>query len=81
MVEVRGRAETLLTGGQEIMPMFAREVICIFPNRIAGFRIYAGTTGFTVTSRTPDWPVRANRGGNWAQAARGSAMGRSFDYV
>lgn len=54
MLEIRGRAETLPFGGHEIIPMFAAEVIRLFPRRIAGFGINAGTTGFTVTSRTVD---------------------------
>lgn len=54
MIEIRGRAETLPSGGKEVMPMFAAEVIRLFPKRITGFGINAGTTGFTVTSRTVD---------------------------
>jgi pyridoxamine 5'-phosphate oxidase family protein len=54
MLEIRGRAETLPSGGREIMPMFADEVIRLFPRRITGFGINAETPGFTVTSRTVD---------------------------
>ncbi|MBA2596360.1 MAG: PPOX class F420-dependent oxidoreductase [Chloroflexia bacterium] len=52
MLEIRGRAETLPTGGREIMPMFDAEVIRIYPGRIAGFGIYADETGYTMKSRT-----------------------------
>ena len=51
---VIGSDETLPTGGQEIMPLFAPELIRIAPTRIAGFGFSAGTSGFTVTSRTVD---------------------------
>jgi pyridoxamine 5'-phosphate oxidase family protein len=33
-IEVRGRAETVATGGQEIQPSFGPEIIRIFPTRI-----------------------------------------------
>src|SRR5579863_8111015 len=33
-IEVRGRAETVATGGQEIVPSFGPEIIRIFPTRI-----------------------------------------------
>ena len=51
---VIGSDETLPTGGQEIMPLFAPEVIRMVPTRIAGVGLSAGTSGFTVTSRTVD---------------------------
>ena len=36
-IEVRGRAETVASGGQEIMANFAPEMIRIFPTRIIGW--------------------------------------------
>jgi pyridoxamine 5'-phosphate oxidase family protein len=54
MLEIRGRAETLSTGGKEILPKFADEVIRLFPKRITGFGINSGAPGSTVTSRTVD---------------------------
>ncbi len=33
-IEIRGRAEVLPTGGQEIVPSFAPEIIRVFPTRI-----------------------------------------------
>lgn len=33
-IEIRGRAETVATGGQEIVPSFVPEIIRIFPKRI-----------------------------------------------
>ncbi len=38
-IEVRGRAEVSPTGGQEIVPSFAPEVIRIYPTRIIGWGI------------------------------------------
>jgi pyridoxamine 5'-phosphate oxidase family protein len=52
MLEVRGVAETLASGGDEIMAAFDPEVIRIYPKRIVGFGINSGDTEFTVTSRT-----------------------------
>ncbi|MGH2613998.1 MAG: PPOX class F420-dependent oxidoreductase [Thermomicrobiales bacterium] len=49
MLEVRGRAEILPTGGQEIQPFFAPELIRIFPARIASFGI--NSSGFELDSR------------------------------
>ena len=51
MLEVRGRAEALPSGGKEIMPIFAPKLIRIFPSRIAGFGIYADEVGFAMKSR------------------------------
>lgn len=42
MIEVRGRAEVLASGGREIMADFDPEVIRIFPTRVVGFGINAG---------------------------------------
>jgi len=36
-IEVRGRAETVASGGQEIMANFAPEMIRVFPKRIIGW--------------------------------------------
>ena len=33
-IEIRGRAETVATGGQEIVPSFGPEIIRVFPTRI-----------------------------------------------
>lgn len=33
-IEIRGRAEVLPTGGQEIVPSFAPEIIRVYPTRI-----------------------------------------------
>jgi pyridoxamine 5'-phosphate oxidase family protein len=33
-IEIRGRAETVATGGQEIVPSFVPEIIRVFPKRI-----------------------------------------------
>jgi pyridoxamine 5'-phosphate oxidase family protein len=52
MLQVRGVAETLPSGGDEIMAGFAPEMIRIYPKRIVGFGINGGETGFAVTSRT-----------------------------
>ncbi len=38
-IEIRGRAETFPTGGQEIIPSFAPEVIRVYPTRIIGWGI------------------------------------------
>ncbi len=42
MLEVRGRAEVLASGGREVMADFDPELIRIFPTRIVGFGINAG---------------------------------------
>lgn len=42
MLEIRGRAEVLTTGGAEVMPDFDPEIIRIFPARVVGFGINAG---------------------------------------
>jgi pyridoxamine 5'-phosphate oxidase family protein len=49
MLELRGRAEVLPTGGQEIQPFFAAELIRITPTWIGSFGINAG--GVTLDSR------------------------------
>jgi pyridoxamine 5'-phosphate oxidase family protein len=49
MLAVRGRAEVLPTGGQEIQPFFAQELIRITPTWIGSFGINAG--GVTLDSR------------------------------
>jgi pyridoxamine 5'-phosphate oxidase family protein len=49
MLAVRGRAEVLPTGGQEIQPFFAPELIRITPTWIGSFGINAG--GVTLDSR------------------------------
>ncbi len=36
-IEVRGRAETVATGGQEIQPSFGPEIIRIYPTRIVSW--------------------------------------------
>lgn len=41
MLEVRGRAEVLPAGGQEIQPFFAPELIRILPERVVSFGINA----------------------------------------
>lgn len=41
MLTVRGRAETLAVGGQEVRPFFAPELIRLFPERIVSFGINA----------------------------------------
>jgi pyridoxamine 5'-phosphate oxidase family protein len=41
MLTVRGRAEALPTGGREVMPFFAPELIRVFPERIVSFGINA----------------------------------------
>ena len=41
MLEVRGRAEVLPRGGQEIMPFFAPELIRILPERVVSFGVNA----------------------------------------
>ena len=38
-IEVRGRAETVATGGQEIVPSFGPVIIRIFPTRIIAWGI------------------------------------------
>lgn len=50
MLTVRGRAETLTTGGQEIMPFFDAEMIRVFPTRIISFGIEA--EGIEANART-----------------------------
>lgn len=52
MLEVRGRAEVVATGGQEIMPAFDPELIRIFPRRIAEFGVAADLIEYKVNSRT-----------------------------
>lgn len=47
MPEVRGRAETVATGGQAIVPGFDPEMIRIFPKRVVGFGINAD--GFEIS--------------------------------
>ena len=49
-VEVRGRAEALGEGGEEIGPGFDAEVIRIFPERIVGWGI--DSDGFSRNART-----------------------------
>jgi pyridoxamine 5'-phosphate oxidase family protein len=49
MLTVRGRAETLPSGGQAIMPDFVPELIRIFPTWIGSFGIDA--SGFGLNSR------------------------------
>ncbi len=49
MLTVRGRAETLPSGGQEIMPDFPPEVIRVFPTWIGSFGIDA--SGYDLNSR------------------------------
>ena len=49
MLEVRGRAEVLSAGGQEIMADFAPELIRIRPTWIGSFGINEG--GFALSSR------------------------------
>jgi pyridoxamine 5'-phosphate oxidase family protein len=49
MLEVRGQAEVLPSGGQAIMPDFAPELIRIFPTWIGSFGINA--SGFGLESR------------------------------
>ena len=53
-IEIRGRAEALPTGGQEIRPQFDPEVIRIYPHRIIGWGIDidANTKAFARNSRT-----------------------------
>ena len=41
MITVRGRAETLASGGQGIMPFFDAEMVRVFPERIVSFGINA----------------------------------------
>ena len=50
MLMVRGRAETLATGGQEIQPFFAPDAIRVFPERIVSFGINA--EGFAADARS-----------------------------
>jgi pyridoxamine 5'-phosphate oxidase family protein len=50
MITVRGRAETLPAGGQEIMPFFDSEMIRILPRRIVSFGI--NTEGFVADARS-----------------------------
>jgi pyridoxamine 5'-phosphate oxidase family protein len=50
MITVRGRAETAPTGGQDIQPFFAPEVIRVFPERIVSFGINA--EGFAADARS-----------------------------
>jgi pyridoxamine 5'-phosphate oxidase family protein len=38
-IEIRGRAEVFSTGGQEIVPSFAPELIRVFPTRVIGWGI------------------------------------------
>jgi pyridoxamine 5'-phosphate oxidase family protein len=54
MLEIRGRATVLPTGGQQIMESFDPEVIRISPRRIAGFGLYGEETGFVMRSRAVD---------------------------
>jgi pyridoxamine 5'-phosphate oxidase family protein len=49
-VEVRGRAEVLETGGQEVNADFDPELIRIYPSRIAGWGI--DTDAFRANSRS-----------------------------
>jgi pyridoxamine 5'-phosphate oxidase family protein len=49
-VEVRGRAEVLGEGGEEVGPGFDAEVIRIFPKRIVGWGI--DSDGFSRNART-----------------------------
>jgi pyridoxamine 5'-phosphate oxidase family protein len=42
MLEIRGRAEVVGSGGQAIMPEFDHEIVRIFPTRVVGFGINAG---------------------------------------
>ena len=53
-IEIRGRAEALPTGGQEIRPQFDPELIRIYPRRIIGWGIDidANTNAFARNSRT-----------------------------
>jgi pyridoxamine 5'-phosphate oxidase family protein len=50
MLSIRGRAEVLPSGGQDIQPFFAPELIRIAPTWIGSFGINAG--GFDLDSRT-----------------------------
>lgn len=47
MLGVRGRSETVASGGQAIMPGFDPEMIRIFPKRVVGFGINAD--GFEIS--------------------------------
>ncbi len=49
-IEIRGRAGVFPTGGQEIVPSFAPEVIRIYPTRIIGWGIEGD--GYQALSRT-----------------------------
>src|SRR5436309_9753803 len=53
-IEIRGRAEVLPTGGQEIRPQFDPQLIRIYPRRIIGWGIDvdANTNAFARNSRT-----------------------------
>jgi pyridoxamine 5'-phosphate oxidase family protein len=57
MLTVRGRAEILGTGGQEIMPMFDPEMIRLFPERIISFGINAEGFAADARSVTEDRPA------------------------
>jgi pyridoxamine 5'-phosphate oxidase family protein len=52
MLQVRGVAETLPSGGDEILAGFAPEMIRIHPKRIVAYSINGGEPESDVTSRT-----------------------------
>jgi pyridoxamine 5'-phosphate oxidase family protein len=52
MLTVRGRAEPLSSGGQEIQPFFAAEIVRIHPERIISFGINA--EGFDADARSAE---------------------------
>jgi pyridoxamine 5'-phosphate oxidase family protein len=49
-IEIRGRAEVFSTGGQEIVPSFAPEIIRVYPSRIIGWGI--DSDAYQAQSRT-----------------------------
>jgi len=49
-IEIRGRARTLQTGGQEIMARFSPEMVRITPRRIVSWGIEG--EGFTANARS-----------------------------
>jgi pyridoxamine 5'-phosphate oxidase family protein len=54
-IEVRGRAETLPTGGQEIMESFGPEIIRIYPKRIISWGLEG--TAYQSNSRSVETGV------------------------
>ena len=52
MLEIRGRAERLSTGGADLGPGFADEMIRIYPTRVSAFGLEADEAPMSVNSRS-----------------------------